>query len=68
MTCAGGQVVGLDLSGLSMLGTLPTLGGMSSLRRLDLSGNSLYGSLPPGWADELPSLVSLRLQRNNLSG
>lgn len=68
VTCAGGQVVGLDLSGLGLLGTLPTLSGLSSLRQLDLSGNLLYGSLPPGWADELPSLASLRLQGNNLSG
>ena len=68
VTCAGGRVVGLDLAGRGLAGTLaPGLARLTALRSLSLANNSFSGPLPPEWG-ALGSLVDLDLQRNNLTG
>ena len=62
-TDADGRVVGLDLPGNNLAGTLPAqLGDLAMLESLELNGNRLTGPIPR----ELGSLV--RLERLNLSG
>ena len=69
VACAGGQVVGLNLTGLGLQGSLPpALPGLASLQHMDLSNNQLEGTLPPAWAADLPALLLLGLRGNNLSG
>ncbi|XP_022134805.1 putative leucine-rich repeat receptor-like serine/threonine-protein kinase At2g24130 [Momordica charantia] len=62
------QVISIDLSGMSLGGTIsPSLSNLSSLTTLDLSGNFFEGQIPM----ELGSLVNLQelsLKRNLLRG
>ncbi|KXZ55840.1 hypothetical protein GPECTOR_2g1391 [Gonium pectorale] len=64
-----GAVVGLELSGFGLAGTLSAglalLGG--GLTGLDLGGNNLRGTLPDGWSS-LTGLAHLSLAHNTLSG
>ncbi|MCY4422344.1 MAG: cadherin domain-containing protein, partial [Acidimicrobiaceae bacterium] len=47
VTLAGDRVAELDLSEMSLTGTIPAgLGGLSTLEYLDLSGNELAGEIP----------------------
>ena len=68
VTCMNGEVVSLDLSGLSLTGTVPSsLGELSTLTSLDLSRNSLSKSLPTSLGD-LSALVRLVLSQDSLTG
>ena len=63
-----GRVVGLELNGNGLSGTIPPeLGGLSNLESLWLSGNDLSGAIPPELGG-LPNLRQLFLDRNELSG
>lgn len=69
VTCAEGQVVGVDLSVNGLAGTLPAeLAEMSSLRFLDLHANALSGTLPERWGGGMHVLDGLGLHENRLSG
>ena len=60
-------VVGLDLAGNGLEGSIPTgLGRLSGLRRLVLSRNRLSGPIPAGLGDLL-ALQVLDLSENNLT-
>lgn len=66
--CVDGEVQVLDLSELSLEGTLaPELGKLSSLRSLVLFKNHFSGAIPKEIA-ELTKLEKLDLRDNNLSG
>jgi Leucine-rich repeat (LRR) protein len=66
--CVDGEVQVLDLSELSLEGTLaPELGKLSSLRSLVLFKNHFSGAIPKEIA-ELTKLEQLDLRDNNLSG
>uniref|UniRef100_A0A2P2LUU5 Protein kinase domain-containing protein n=1 Tax=Rhizophora mucronata TaxID=61149 RepID=A0A2P2LUU5_RHIMU len=65
----GTRVVELRLPGVGFVGQIPanTLSKLDALRVLSLRSNLLSGNLPSG-ITSLPSLRSLYLQHNNLSG
>lgn len=66
--CINGEVQVLDLSGLSLEGTLaPEIGKLSNLRSLVLFKNHFSGAIPKELAD-LTKLEQLDLRDNNLSG
>ncbi|XP_061342750.1 protein MALE DISCOVERER 2-like [Gastrolobium bilobum] len=66
--CVDGKVQILDLSGLSLEGTLaPELGKLSHLKSLVLSKNNFSGAIPKELGD-LANLELLDLRENNLSG
>lgn len=79
VTCdAGGQVVQLQLQGLSLAGSLPAVeeGELPALQVLWLQGNHFNGAVPPSFAS-LTALTDLRLggwetsaapERSQLSG
>ena len=63
-----GQVIGLDLSGNGLEGTIPAeLGGLDYLEWLNLRGNSLTGAIPPELGG-LTSLIWMDLSGNELTG
>ena len=63
-----GRVVGLDLAGNNLRGTLPAkLATLTELASLDLSGNQLRGAIPPELRG-LSRLTTLDLGANRLSG
>ena len=65
---SNGRVVGLDLPGEQLSGTIPSeLGDLTSLEELSLSGNQLSGAIPPELGD-LANLDHLWLQHNQLTG
>ena len=65
---ASGRVVGLDIDGNGLSGTLPPeLGDLTSLTELSLQNNGLSGPLPPELGN-LTNLKALYLTGNNLSG
>ncbi|XP_020584399.1 probable inactive receptor kinase At5g58300 [Phalaenopsis equestris] len=63
------RVVALRLPGIGLLGPIPTntIGKLDALQVLSLRSNGLASSIPPD-VSSLPSLRSLFLQNNNLSG
>lgn len=69
--CAPDQnhVIGLRLPGVGLLGPIPanTLGKLDGLQVLSLRSNGLASNIPPD-ISSVPSLHSLFLQHNNLSG
>ncbi|KAF3971451.1 hypothetical protein ACB098_05G104100 [Castanea mollissima] len=66
--CINGEVQVLDLSGLSLEGTLaPEIGKLSNLRSLVLFKNHFSGAIPKELAD-LTKMEQLDLRDNNLSG
>ncbi|KAJ6333399.1 hypothetical protein OIU77_009297 [Salix suchowensis] len=66
--CVGGKVQILDLSGLSLEGTLaPELGKLVNLRSLVLHRNCFTGTIPKE-IGELSKLELLDLRNNNFSG
>ncbi|KAK8937195.1 putative inactive receptor kinase [Platanthera zijinensis] len=69
--CAPDQnhVIGLRLPGVGLLGPIPanTLGKLDALQVLSLRSNGLASNIPPD-VPSIPSLHSLFLQHNNLSG
>ncbi|GAV67972.1 LRR_1 domain-containing protein/Pkinase_Tyr domain-containing protein/LRRNT_2 domain-containing protein [Cephalotus follicularis] len=66
--CVNGQVQMLDLSGLSVEGTLgPELGKLSHLKSLVLNKNRFSGAIPKEFG-ALTKLEVLDLRENNLSG
>ena len=68
VTCMGGHVTNLDLSGNGLNGTLPPeLGNLIQLTWLNLSRNQLTGSIPPELSN-LSILQGLFLSENNLAG
>lgn len=71
ITCSsdGAHVVAVRLPGVGLIGPLPenTFRKMDTLRIISLRSNRLSGNLPSAIAS-LPSLHSLFLQHNNLSG
>lgn len=59
----------LFLSENRLTGPIPTsLGTLKRLHRVDLSSNSLSGMIPTGELNKLSQLLTLRLDRNNLTG
>ncbi|URE21852.1 Leucine rich repeat N-terminal domain, partial [Musa troglodytarum] len=67
-TINGRRVVGLDLSGKSLRGSISdSLAGLDQLKRLDLSVNSLQGVVPPQLL-RLPLLEFINLSTNQLKG
>ncbi|XAR55651.1 Non-specific serine/threonine protein kinase [Bertholletia excelsa] len=54
----------LNLTGNSMIGTLPDLSGLTNLETLDVSGNYFSGAFPT-WVTNLTRLVSLGLGNND---
>jgi hypothetical protein len=68
VTCAGGHVTGVELSGNQLGGTIPSeLGNLGELQRLGLASNGLTGGIPPELG-ELVNLSMLMLYDNQLSG
>ncbi|XP_062162449.1 protein MALE DISCOVERER 2-like isoform X1 [Alnus glutinosa] len=68
VSCVDGEVQMLDLSGLSLVGTLaPELGKLCNLRSLVLFKNHFSGAIPKE-IGELTKLEWLDLRDNNLSG
>lgn len=71
ITCSRDQmhVLSLRLPGVGLLGSVPanTIGKLDALQVLSLRSNGLDEDLPPD-VSSLPSLHSLFLQKNNLSG
>ncbi|KAH0460770.1 hypothetical protein IEQ34_008345 [Dendrobium chrysotoxum] len=69
--CAPDQsrVISLRLPGVGLLGPIPanTLGKLDALQVLSLRSNGLASNIPPD-VPSIPSLHSLFLQHNNLSG
>ncbi|XP_074272365.1 protein MALE DISCOVERER 1-like [Silene latifolia] len=66
--CVDGKVQKLDLSGLSLGGTLsPELGNLGSLRSIILHANHLSGAIPTEFG-HLTLLEVLDLRDNNLTG
>ncbi|CAL9104316.1 unnamed protein product [Musa textilis] len=67
-TVNGRRVVGLDLSGKSLRGSISdSLAGLDQLKRLDLSVNSLQGGVPPQLL-RLHLLEFIDLSTNQLKG
>ena len=65
---SGGGVLGLDLSGNDLRGTIPPeLGDLADLESLDLSDNRLRGSIPSELG-HLSNLELLNLSNNQLEG
>ena len=63
------RVTGLDLSDNRLTGSIPTqLVGLTALTALDLSGNMLSGDLPAGLRYLPPTLATLRLAGNSVTG
>ena len=63
-----GAVVGFQINGFSLEGTLPDdLRHLSHLKRLDLHGNRIQGSIPSSWG-ALGDLTELNLEDNRLTG
>ena len=59
----------LDLGDNKLTGAIPTqLGSLTALTSLDLSDNSLSGGLPAGLRDLPPTLATLRLAGNAVTG
>ena len=59
----------LDLGGSELTGSVPTqLGRLTALTSLDLSDNALSGGLPAGLRDLPPTLATLRLAGNAVTG
>ena len=59
----------LDLGGSELTGVVPTqLARLTALTSLDLSDNALSGSLPAGLRDRPPTLATLRLAGNAITG
>ncbi|KAH9606647.1 hypothetical protein KSS87_013083, partial [Heliosperma pusillum] len=56
------------LSNNKLAGVMPDLTGMNLLNYLDMSNNSFEESDVPSWVTALPSLTTLVLKRNQLSG
>eukprot|EP01041_Mallomonas_annulata_P003477 gene3477-6922_t len=69
LTCSvKGAIIGIDLSGLGLRGTLPTsLGRIKALTSLSLYSNLIYGSIPSSFGN-LNKLIQLNLGMNNLIG
>lgn len=66
--CADGKVQMIDLSGLSLKGTLaPELGNLNDLKALKLQGNHFSGPIPRELGN-LKKLELLDLRENNLNG
>ncbi|GFY83537.1 leucine-rich repeat protein kinase family protein [Actinidia rufa] len=65
----GTRVIAIHLPGVGLSGRIPanTIGKLDALRVLSLRSNFLIGSLPSD-IPSIPSLQSLYLQHNNLSG
>eukprot|EP00980_Cylindrotheca_fusiformis_P001301 scaffold333_cov133-Cylindrotheca_fusiformis.AAC.27 len=62
------QVIGINLGGLGLSGTLPEeLGLLKSLTRLGLVNNEIKGSIPESIFTETTNLVNLDLSRNLFS-
>ena len=71
VTVAGAppRVVGLDLRARGLSGAIPTqLASLTALTSLDLSDNALSGGLPAGLRDLPPTLATLRLAGNAVTG
>jgi hypothetical protein len=71
VTCSpdGSRILALRVPAAGLIGTIPpnTLGRLISVQVLSLRSNRLTGSLPPD-VTSLPSLNSIFLQHNELSG
>ena len=68
VTWSDGRVTRLDLSGKRLSGTLPRLGGLTSLRKVYLNNNQLTGPIPEKLFEGLTSLEWVWLHDNQLSG
>ncbi|MDH3328068.1 MAG: hypothetical protein OEM01_02430 [Desulfobulbaceae bacterium] len=68
VTCSGGNVIQIDLSGNNLDGSIPSsVGNLSQLQKLSLSSNSLSGPIPSQLGN-LSQLQKLYLEANSLSG
>jgi hypothetical protein len=68
VSCIGGAVSALDLSSLTLAGSLPSsLSLLTSLSSLKLSGNSFASTLPAAWSS-LSRVTLLSLGSNLLTG
>ncbi|KAJ0979182.1 hypothetical protein J5N97_014656 [Dioscorea zingiberensis] len=71
ITCSvnGSRVIAVRLPGVGLIGSIPanTIGKLDALQVLSLRSNRLLGGLPPD-VSSLPSLHSLYLQNNSLTG
>jgi len=68
VSCSGGHVSGLDLSGNQLTSSIPTeLGNLTNLTYLDMSGNQLTGSIPTELGN-LSNLTYLVMSGNQLTG
>jgi len=68
LTCSGGWVTAIQLSGNALGGTLPaSIANVPYLETLDLSDNMLIGTIPNN-LDNLSSLVYVALNNNHFRG
>ena len=68
VTCSGGVVVGLSITGSSLSVPAPTsLMYVPTLVSLNLASAGLTGTLPPAWS-VLGALTELQVQTNQLAG
>nr|ACN59379.1 leucine-rich repeat receptor-like protein kinase [Arabidopsis thaliana] len=69
VTCGGREIIGLNLSGLGLTGSIsPSIGRFNNLIHIDLSSNRLVGPIPTTLSNLSSSLESLHLFSNLLSG
>ncbi|GAB2209356.1 hypothetical protein Droror1_Dr00026567 [Drosera rotundifolia] len=67
LSCENNQVTLIAMSNFGLNGTLsPSIGNLSSLKKIILSNNSLTGTIPSNWTT-LKSLVLLDVSGNDLS-
>ena len=68
ITCEKGEVIGINLSGHLLSGTLPaSIGLLTSLRYLDVSNNLLTGTIPSSFSLML-NLIGFSIEYNGFSG
>jgi len=67
VTCIGSNVTQINRNNQNLIGTIPDLSALTSLRRFNLSINQLTGNIP-SWLNSFPNLQYLDLSENKLTG